>query len=139
MELQMKLCLGLALFTTIAAESTQSFKDGVEPHLKKCMEKVVDATEDDFNAVYNRNPLETHSARCLLKCLYGELDALLPDGRIKSGDDLMPIMEKLYGFKEFKTVMRTQIVNQCVDMVNSGEARDCELASDLIHCVMQHY
>jgi hypothetical protein len=34
----------------------------------------------------------------------------------------MPILERLYGFKEFKTVMRAQVAHNCV---NEGE--ECDL------------
>jgi len=32
----------------------------------------------------------------------------------------MPIMDKLYGFREFKTVMRAQVVHNCVNEGNTN-------------------
>jgi hypothetical protein len=38
------------------------------------------------------------------------------------GDHIMPIMDRLYGFTEFKTVMRAQVVHNCVNEGNANAA-----------------
>ncbi|PSN47469.1 hypothetical protein C0J52_01960 [Blattella germanica] len=126
-------------FVLFQAESTQSFKDAVGPLLRECMGQVDGVTEDDFQTVYNRNKVETHSTKCLLWCLYKSLGCYLPDGQLKAGDEMMPIIDKLYGFKEFKTVFRAQVVNNCVHEVNAESSEDCEKAADFLHCLIVHY
>ena len=61
-----------------------------------------------------RNMIEIGTLQCLLACAYEKLGAFKTNGDVVSGDDLMPVMQKVYGFQEFKTVMRTQVVNDCI-------------------------
>ncbi|KDR12246.1 hypothetical protein L798_13852 [Zootermopsis nevadensis] len=51
----------------------------------------------------------------------------------------MPIMEKLYGFKEFQTVLRAQVAHDCVNEVNGMDDDPCELVTHALHCILQHY
>jgi hypothetical protein len=48
------------------------------------------------------------------------MGAFSPGGHLLNGDNIMPIMDRLYGFKEFKTVLRAQIVHNCVDEGNDN-------------------
>ncbi|KAJ9576674.1 hypothetical protein L9F63_025430, partial [Diploptera punctata] len=124
--------------TIISGESTQSFKDAVGPLARECM-ATVEATEDDYETVLNRNPLDTRSSKCLLACVYEKLGGLKPDGQVVSGDELMPIMDRLYSFKEFKTVMRTQVVSNCVNEVNGLYDDKCELVQHFLGCITRSY
>jgi hypothetical protein len=60
--------------------------------------------------------------KCLLACVYEKLGAFASGGHLLNGDSIMPIVERLYGFKEFKTVMRAQVAHNCVN-----EGKDCDL------------
>ncbi|XP_069696807.1 general odorant-binding protein 19d-like [Periplaneta americana] len=138
--MQRILCLlyVLANIGTIMGESTQRFKDVVTPLARDCMSEV-GAIEDDFQTVINRNRLESRNAKCLLACVYRQLGAFNDTDRLKNGDSVMPIMDKLYGFQDFGTVMKTQVVHNCVNEVNGADDDRCELVMHFLHCVIQHY
>jgi hypothetical protein len=56
--------------------------------------------------------------QCLLACVFEKMGAFSADGRLLNGDNVMPIMDRLYGFKEYQTVLRAQLVHNCVDQGN---------------------
>ncbi|XP_069696806.1 general odorant-binding protein 19d-like [Periplaneta americana] len=138
--MQRVLCLIYLLSNvgTIMGESTQSFKDAVGPIARECMPEI-GATEDDFQNVLHRNQLETRTAKCLLACVYKNLNAFTDEGLLVNGDELMPIMSKLYGFHDFTTIMRTQAVHNCINEVNGAHEDQCELVKHFLYCVTQHY
>jgi hypothetical protein len=56
--------------------------------------------------------------QCLLACVFEKMGAFSAGGRLLNGDNIMPIMDRLYGFKEYQTVLRAQLVHNCVDQGN---------------------
>jgi hypothetical protein len=55
-----------------------------------------------------------------MACVFEKMGAFSTDGRLLNGDNIMPIMDRLYGFKEYQTVMRAQLVRNCVDQGNDN-------------------
>nr|1OW4_A Chain A, pheromone binding protein [Rhyparobia maderae]1OW4_B Chain B, pheromone binding protein [Rhyparobia maderae]1P28_A Chain A, pheromone binding protein [Rhyparobia maderae]1P28_B Chain B, pheromone binding protein [Rhyparobia maderae] len=118
--------------------STQSYKDAMGPLVRECMGSV-SATEDDFKTVLNRNPLESRTAQCLLACALDKVGLISPEGAIYTGDDLMPVMNRLYGFNDFKTVMKAKAVNDCANQVNGAYPDRCDLIKNFTDCVRNSY
>jgi len=67
--------------------------------------------------------------QCLLACVYEKLGAFASGGHLLDGDHIMPVMDKLYGFREFKTVMRAQVVHNCI---NEGNANAVTISNKFI-------
>jgi hypothetical protein len=53
-----------------------------------------------------------------MACVFEKMGAFSADGRLLNGNNIMPIMDRLYGFKEFQTVVRAQLVHNCIDQGN---------------------
>ncbi|PNF15244.1 hypothetical protein B7P43_G00987 [Cryptotermes secundus] len=129
------ICL-IAVVHSVLGESTQSYKDAVTPLANECIPQV-GASDDDFQAVLNRNRLETRPAKCLLACVFEKMGAFSADGRLLNGDNIMPIIDRLYGFKEYQSVLRAQLVRNCVDQVNGKDTDQCELIAQTLHCIIE--
>nr|AMA98153.1 chemosensory protein [Blattella germanica] len=139
MQLSIELVCLLFAICSVKADSTKSFKNVIGPIARECMTKMDNVTEDDFQAVFNRNPLETRPAMCLLKCVYQKLGVYKDDGALKEGDDLVPIIERIYGFNDSKNAMRIQAINTCVQKANADRGEKCEEVAQFVRCVLQNY
>ncbi|XP_067004526.2 general odorant-binding protein 19d [Anabrus simplex] len=145
----MKCIISIAILATAAiviqaedaippqADSTPSFQDKIRPVAHKCNGDSK-ASDDDVNAVVNREELKTQEAKCLQKCVYASIGAI-KDGKIASYEDGLKIYKKLYENDKDKLENAEKAVKDCSKIAEENASKEeCELAAIIQECFRKY-